>query len=166
MNEHNISVTIVELDPLVYKYAREYFGLHRLQLKIGPPEARSFVIDNSEPSSGKDGEIYLEDARKWVRRKAQALVRGLPIKDGNRKLEKYDYVIHDVFSGGSVPSHLFTMEFWSELKVLLRNNGVLAVVCHVWTSFDSLLMTFLELRWSSWATGFESNFPYFTEEFP
>jgi spermidine synthase len=122
MNEHNVSVTIVELDPLVYKHAREYFGLHRLQLKVE-------LFDNFDSSSGKDGEIYLEDARQWVHKIAQDLARGTLLKIGDRSFERYDYIIHDVFSGGTVPAHLFTIEFWSELKDLLRNNGVLAVVC-------------------------------------
>jgi len=40
---------------------------------------------------------------------------------------KYDYVVHDCFSGGGVPEHLFTKEFWADLKEIIRDDGVLAV---------------------------------------
>lgn len=36
-------------------------------------------------------------------------------------------VIHDCFSGGGVPSHLFTLEFWEELKGIMTVDGALAV---------------------------------------
>ena len=40
---------------------------------------------------------------------------------------KYDYIIHDCFSGGGVPEHIFTVEFWADLKKIMRDDGVLAV---------------------------------------
>jgi len=42
--------------------------------------------------------------------------------------EKWDYIIHDVFTGGSVPTHLFTAEMWSAVKQRLSRDGVLMVV--------------------------------------
>ena len=42
--------------------------------------------------------------------------------------EKWDYIVHDVFTGGSVPAHLFTREMWQATKSVLSPNGVLAVV--------------------------------------
>lgn len=54
-------------------------------------------------------------------------------KDGRafieESAEKWDYIIHDVFTGGSVPSHLFTMEMWSAVKERLSQDGVVVVVC-------------------------------------
>src|SRR5271170_3509021 len=44
---------------------------------------------------------------------------------------KWDYIIHDVFTGGSVPAHLFTMEMWTSVKQVLAENGVIAVVFSV-----------------------------------
>lgn len=41
---------------------------------------------------------------------------------------KFTYVVHDLFSGGSVPSHLFTTQFWDELKAIIHPDGVVAVV--------------------------------------
>ncbi|KAK4699343.1 hypothetical protein P7C70_g6917, partial [Phenoliferia sp. Uapishka_3] len=41
--------------------------------------------------------------------------------------QKYDYIIHDVFTGGSVPSSLFTTEFWSLTSRSLLPTGIVAV---------------------------------------
>jgi hypothetical protein len=42
--------------------------------------------------------------------------------------EKWDYILHDVFTGGSVPAHLFTIEMWNAVKAKLSLNGVVVVV--------------------------------------
>jgi spermidine synthase len=42
--------------------------------------------------------------------------------------EMWDIIIHDVFSGGSVPQSLFTLEMWDAVKRVLKEGGVLAVV--------------------------------------
>ncbi|KIJ31255.1 hypothetical protein M422DRAFT_186191 [Sphaerobolus stellatus SS14] len=89
---HGINTTVVEIDPVVYKYAREYFGL---------PEPQA---------------VHLEDARQWVHDHTEASPN-----------DTFDYVIHDCFSGGGVPQHIFTVEFWDELKSIMKPNGVLAV---------------------------------------
>jgi spermidine synthase len=91
---HGINTTIVEIDPAVYTYAREYFGL-------------------PEPN-----DVYLEDAREWLQRHTPS-----PAGD------KFDFVVHDCFSGGGVPAHIFTVEFWEELKGVVKSDGVVAVVC-------------------------------------
>jgi hypothetical protein len=103
---HGIKTTIVEIDPAVYTYAREYFGL-----------------DNPHA-------VHLTDARQWVHEQATGSNasradpgQGQPPTQG----QQYDYVIHDCFSGGGVPAHIFTAEFWAELKTLIRADGVLAV---------------------------------------
>lgn len=41
---------------------------------------------------------------------------------------KFDYVIHDVFTGGAEPVPLFTVEFFENLHALLKPNGVVAIV--------------------------------------
>jgi spermidine synthase len=40
----------------------------------------------------------------------------------------YDYIIHDVFSGGIEPADLFTYEFLRNLNKLLKPEGVIAIV--------------------------------------
>ncbi|KKY13974.1 putative spermine spermidine synthase [Diplodia seriata] len=39
----------------------------------------------------------------------------------------FDYIIHDVFTGGAEPAALFTLDFLAGLKTLLRPDGVVAV---------------------------------------
>ena len=52
----------------------------------------------------------------------------------------YDYIIHDVFTGGAEPVELFTFEFLNGLKQLLKSDGVIAIVsarplpCSSWSS--------------------------------
>lgn len=42
--------------------------------------------------------------------------------------KKYDYIVHDVFTGGAEPLELFTLEFLRDLKSLLKEDGVIAIV--------------------------------------
>lgn len=106
---HNISTTFVEIDETVYDAARKYFAL-------------------PEPEPGK---LILQDARRWLRERAsegEAEAGKGETTQGTSK-ELYDYVIHDVFSGGSLPSLLFTQQFWNNTKKVMKQDGVLAVVC-------------------------------------
>ena len=89
---HGIHTTIVELDPIVHKYAKEYFGL-------------------------PNGPAVIQDAVSWVSSTAQA----------NSSTQKYDYILHDVFTGGAEPLALFTNAFLSNLRSLLTPNGVIAL---------------------------------------
>lgn len=40
----------------------------------------------------------------------------------------YDYIVHDVFTGGAEPLALFTLEFLQGLSALLKPEGVVAIV--------------------------------------
>ncbi|TPX66478.1 spermidine synthase [Spizellomyces sp. 'palustris'] len=84
----SIQVDLVELDPVVYTYARKYFDL---------PEPHSVHFS--------DGRAFLDDAPDGV----------------------YDYVLHDVFTGGLVPSTLFSVEALQNVRRVLKPNGVLAL---------------------------------------
>ncbi|CZT43110.1 related to spermine/spermidine synthase family protein [Rhynchosporium secalis] len=44
-----------------------------------------------------------------------------------RSDERYDYVVHDVFTGGAEPVDLFTYEFLSDLNTILKPGGVIAI---------------------------------------
>lgn len=115
LQAHGSSVSIVEIDPAVYQYAREYFGL-------------------PEPSGG----VFLEDARGWIDRRAITVNEGKYLEPGNAtqvsrgaemaSKELFDFVIHDCFSGGSVPMTLFSAGFFGNIKKMLKDDGVLAVV--------------------------------------
>lgn len=96
---HGINTTVVEIDPAVYDAARVWFGL---------------------PDPGRDN-VFLEDARRFVEKRYQK------VQDGNEE-RLYDIVVHDCFSGGGVPEHIFTSEFWDMLKVTMEAEGILAVV--------------------------------------
>ena len=100
--KHNISSTIVEIDPAVYEAATEYFGL------VVPQPDR----------------VAIMDARSWVMERSRNVTNtGMGSSEG-----LFDYVVHDVFSGGGVPSHLFTQPFWRELNKIIKPEGVVAVV--------------------------------------
>jgi spermidine synthase len=97
----NIDTTVIEIDPAVYNASRQYFGL---------------------PDLGSD-RVFLQDARVVVSEKRRAV-----LQYGSANAEKYDYVVHDCFSGGGVPAHLFTLQFWDDLKTIMNPDGVVAVV--------------------------------------
>lgn len=109
MMRHNISTTLVEIDETVYEAARKYFAL-------------------PEPEPDK---LVLKDARKWLRDRANELDAEAGQGETRQETTKelYDYVIHDVFSGGSLPSLLLTQQFWNNTKKVMKPDGVLAVVC-------------------------------------
>jgi spermidine synthase len=44
-----------------------------------------------------------------------------------RLTHRYDFIIHDCFTGGSEPTHLLSREMLSELHALLNDRGVLAL---------------------------------------
>ena len=91
---HGIDTTVVELDPVVHKFAQQYFHM---------------------PSNHR---AAIEDATEFVQRARQAVQ---PIE--------YDYIVHDVFTGGAEPVELFTLEFLQGLDALLKHDGVIAIVC-------------------------------------
>ncbi|KAF2770460.1 S-adenosyl-L-methionine-dependent methyltransferase, partial [Teratosphaeria nubilosa] len=91
---HGIYTTTVELDPAVYGFAKQYFGM---------------------PSDAASGQVVLADAIFW----ADAAVGS---GDG-----KYDYILHDVFTGGAEPLSLFTDGFLGHLRALLTREGVIAI---------------------------------------
>lgn len=44
-------------------------------------------------------------------------------------IKTYDYIIHDVFTGGAEPLELFTDVFLKHLSNLLSHDGTIAIVC-------------------------------------
>ncbi|KAI0082391.1 hypothetical protein K474DRAFT_1611352 [Panus rudis PR-1116 ss-1] len=105
--QHSVSTTIVEIDPAVYDAARRYFML-------------------PEPEKGR---LFLEDARAWVRRHRMELEQMPPSSVDPHPSDPalFDYVVHDCFSGGTVPGHIFTVEFWEDLKAITTPSGVVAI---------------------------------------
>lgn len=93
MLRHGVETDIVELDPAVYKYATDYFGL----------------LPNHT--------AYIEDAVGFVATRAK-----------QESPQLYDYVIHDVFTGGAAPAALFTKEMVEDMKKIMADDGVIAIV--------------------------------------
>ena len=88
--KHGIETTIVEIDPVVHKFANQYFNLPSNHIAA------------------------IEDATAFVKRSPNTA--------------KYDYIVHDVFTGGAEPVELFTLEFLRGLDSLLKPDGVIAIV--------------------------------------
>lgn len=93
MMQHGIQTDIVELDPMVYQYAKDYFGLL------------------------PDHTAHIMDAVKFVKDAA-----AVP------EPEQWDYIIHDVFTGGAVPTVLFTTDMMQGMHKILKDDGVIAIV--------------------------------------
>jgi len=85
----DVETTVVEVDPAVYDFAREFFALPL-------------------PNGG----AVLQDARAFLAKKSSV---------------KYDFVVHDVFTGGTLPAELFTEQAFAQLKARLQPWGTLAV---------------------------------------
>ena len=81
-------VTAVEINPNSLQAATEFF--------------------NFDP---RGIEVYLEDARTFVRRHHQA----------------YDLVVTDLFQGDCTPDYLLTVEFFREVQACLRPGGVVII---------------------------------------
>jgi spermidine synthase len=90
---HGIETTIVEIDPVVHKFATEYFHLPSNHIAA------------------------IEDATVFVKRAQES-----------PNPAQYDYIVHDVFTGGVEPVELFTIEFIKGLHDLLKDDGVIAIV--------------------------------------
>ncbi|KAI0419369.1 S-adenosyl-L-methionine-dependent methyltransferase [Xylaria grammica] len=88
---HGIDTTIVEIDPIVYKFASKHFGL--------PPNHTAII----------------EDVVSWSQLNAESLH------------EHFDYIVHDVFTGGAEPVDLFTDTFLKGLEHMLKPSGVIVI---------------------------------------
>ena len=134
LKNHGLETTIVEIDPAVYDAARTYFGV---------------------PDPG-EGRVFLQDARGFTWHRKKKLESG-------ENLPKFDVVIHDVFSGGGVPGHLFTLEFWNDLKDIMKEDGVVVVVspwCSICDHNTAPHVNVIELCQGGGIQGFQCHTPY------
>ncbi|TBU33178.1 S-adenosyl-L-methionine-dependent methyltransferase [Dichomitus squalens] len=118
---HNLSTTIVEIDPAVYDAARRFFGL-------------------ADPH-----QVFLEDARGWVHNRSE-VVKAQAESVNLVTFEPFDVVVHDCFSGGGIPSHLYTQQLWQELKNIIRSDAIIAVNYAGEITSDSAKAIVLTLR--------------------
>ena len=101
LDVHAVYLSHTEIDPAVYHAAHHYFGLRN---------PTRLVLD--------DGARSIETRAAAIRSAGRLL----------RPRDQTDYVIHDCFTGGSVPAELFTKEFWWDLTMTMKTDGVLVVV--------------------------------------
>ncbi|PIL37308.1 hypothetical protein GSI_01001 [Ganoderma sinense ZZ0214-1] len=118
---HGLSTTIVEIDPAVYDAARRFFGL---------------------PAPDH---VFLQDARGWVHNRSET-VQADPPSSSQTTFQPFDIVVHDCFSGGGIPAHLYTQQFWQELKNIVRLDAIVAVNYAGIISSDSAKAIVLTLR--------------------
>ncbi|KAI1314309.1 hypothetical protein EDD11_002293 [Mortierella claussenii] len=60
----------------------------------------------------KPHQLFIQDGRQFIK---------------NAPEQKYDYVIHDVFTGGGVPPSLFSLEALHDIQRIMKPDGVLAM---------------------------------------
>ncbi|KAG8525748.1 uncharacterized protein KY384_000508 [Bacidia gigantensis] len=88
---HGIPTTILEIDPVVHRFAAQYFSL---------PSNHTAVIG---------------DAIDFV------------ASSQSTQRDRYNFIIHDVFTGGTEPLELFTQIFLIQLRNLLAEDGTIAI---------------------------------------
>ena len=77
------------------------------------PAVYKYALEHFNMPTSRVGIVFLDDV-------FHILERGL-------LSEKYDYILHDVFSGGSQPFQLYTASFFEKLKRFMTSDGVLAL---------------------------------------
>ncbi|KAF8457472.1 S-adenosyl-L-methionine-dependent methyltransferase [Terfezia claveryi] len=92
MMRHGVETHLVELDPMVYQYAKDYFHLL--------PNHTAHIMDAVK---------FVQDA------------------SSVEKPKQWDFIIHDVFTGGAVPSVLFTTDMMQGMGKILKDDGVIAI---------------------------------------
>ncbi|TIB34527.1 hypothetical protein E3P84_01771 [Wallemia ichthyophaga] len=94
------------------------FDKHGLELSVVEidPAVYNYALEYFGAPSPKH--LKLADARR-------AVIEW--IVDMDSESDKFDYVIHDVFTGGGVPGRLYTTESWQQIKYGMKESGVLGV---------------------------------------
>jgi len=71
------------------------------------------VVDLAKRHFGFEpqGEVFVEDARTFIRRTSA----------------RYDFIVHDTFTGGTTPAHLLSREVLEQIRAILEDEGVLAL---------------------------------------
>ena len=92
-------------------------GIHTTTIEIDPVvhsfAMQYFALPTNHTSIIEDAAIFVDRARL-----------------AGSEHPSYNYIIHDVFTGGAEPASLFTQEFVQGLSDLLKPEGVVAIVSH------------------------------------
>ena len=90
---------------------------------VGALERMGVITDSIELDP-----LVAEAARTWFRLEPPGrLIVGDARYEIKHLDKQYDFIIHDCFTGGSVPAHLLSIEMLRELKTLLKPGGILAI---------------------------------------
>lgn len=90
-------------------------ALHRLGCEVDAVEIDPVVVKYARRYFAMSApNVYVSDAA-WF------------LEEAKGKGKRYDYVIHDVFTGGAVPAELFGMATWRGVRDVLSDDGVVAV---------------------------------------
>lgn len=96
-----------EYDPAVVAAAQEYFGLADAGIRS----------------------VSVQDGVAYVAERAERALRGREQSpDPSGGAEKYDFIVHDVFSAGSLYPALFTTGFWENTRAIMKSDGVVVMV--------------------------------------
>lgn len=68
--------------------------------------------------------VNVMDGAAYVRDAADA-VRDEEVKE---PAQKWDVIVQDVFTAGALPVQLFTVEFWQNIKTILKPDGIVVMV--------------------------------------
>ncbi|KAG8850242.1 hypothetical protein FRB96_000474 [Tulasnella sp. 330] len=135
LDQIGIKATILEIDPVVQAFAQNFFAAPKQKKPEGV--TTKYLIDPLTPQT------HIGDARDFIETRAQRIS---PSFFAAKDVMKYDYVVHDCFSGGMVPAHLFTKEFWWNTKMLMKDDGIIAVnfAGHASSNSSRAILTTLE----------------------
>ncbi|OXB39897.1 hypothetical protein J007_00319 [Cryptococcus neoformans] len=106
------NVDVVEIDPAVFTATETYFNLSSSHLtSVNLLDGSAFIselaslshVNITDPSLDSETLTALE------------------------KLPKWDFVVQDCFTGGSVPGEMFTKEFWEDLGEMVAEDGLIAM---------------------------------------
>ncbi len=88
-------------------------ALHDHGVKVDAVELDGVVAKFAHAYFGLSGpNVIVSDAVKWLR---------------NAPSNTYDYAVHDVFTGGAIPSSMFSLDTLQNIRRVLRDDGVLAL---------------------------------------
>ena len=99
-----------EIDPAVYQTAADFFGLSNY------PIASVNLLS---------GSTYIKHLAAAARPKNSTDPDSAAVGD---ELAKWNLVVQDCFSGGSVPGEMFTRDFWLDLTEVVEKDGIVAMV--------------------------------------
>ena len=86
-------------------------AMQRRGIAVEVVEIDPGVVELAKAFFDYSGEVAIEDARTFI----------------NRASKRYDFVVHDTFTGGVTPAHLLSLEVIERARALLRPGGILVV---------------------------------------